>query len=143
MKNSEKALETFNNKFNCAQSVFCTYAEKFGIDDKQAKLISAGFGGGIGRTQDICGALTGGIMAIGCKYFDASDPENSKVIVYEKTRELIEKFKELNEHIDCLDLTGASLLTEEGQKKFLEQKIHETKCTKYVSDVCKLLDEMI
>lgn len=143
MENSEKAVEYFKNKFNCAQSVFSAYAEKFGFDEKLAKLVAAGFGGGIGRTQDICGALTGGIMAIGCKYFDEKDPENSKTVVYEKTRELIDKFKKINEHIDCIELTGANLLTEEGQQKFKDQQIHEIKCTKYVKDVCLLLDEML
>ena len=143
MNNSEKALELFKSNFNCAQSVFSAYADKFGIDDKQAKLVAAGFGGGIARTQEICGALTGGIMAIGCKYFDEKDPDGSKVKVYEKTRELISKFKEINKYSDCLDLTGVNLSKEDGPLIFKALNIHETKCTKYIKDVCKLLDEIL
>ena len=143
MDNSEKALELFKSNFNCAQSVFSAYADKFGIDDKHAKLVSAGFGGGIARTQGICGALTGGIMAIGGKYFDEKDPDGSKVKVYEKSRELISKFKEINKYSDCLDLTGLNLSKEDGPLIFKALNIHEKKCTKYIKDVCKILDEML
>jgi C_GCAxxG_C_C family probable redox protein len=143
MKNSKKALVNFKKGFNCAQSVFCVYCKKYGIDEKQAKLISAAFGGGIGRTQDICGALTGAIMVIGCRYFDEKNIDGSKDIIYQKTRKLISNFKKIHKHKDCLDLIGFNLLKKNEFAKFKKLNIHESKCSNYVSDVCKLLDEIL
>ena len=45
----DQAVATFNNGFNCAQAVFSTYAEEFGIDRTIALKISCGFGAGMGR----------------------------------------------------------------------------------------------
>jgi C_GCAxxG_C_C family probable redox protein len=62
----EQAADTFKNGFNCAQAVFATYAEEFGIDRTEALKISCGFGAGMGRRQEVCGAVSGAILLIGC-----------------------------------------------------------------------------
>lgn len=143
MENTDKALEFFKSPYNCAQSVFAAYSEKFGIEENDARKIAAGFGGGIGRTQDICGAVTGAIMVLGCKYFNENDISGSKTIVYEKTKELILKFKEIHKTADCFDLTGVDFNEEGGLELFKSLNIHEKKCNGYVSDACKILEEMI
>ena len=44
---SQIAEENFKNGYNCAQSVFITYAEKYGIDKETALKLSSSFGGGM------------------------------------------------------------------------------------------------
>ena len=61
---SQKAKTLFREGYNCAQSVFCTFAEDLGIDFDSALKLSSSFGGGMGRGS-VCGALSGGVMAIG------------------------------------------------------------------------------
>ena len=143
MENRDNALNFFKQQYNCSQSVFAAYAGKYGINENDALKVAAAFGGGIGRTQDICGALTGAVMTIGCKYFDSKDPAGSKVLVYNKTKELLAKFKDKNNSIDCLNLTGVDLSTEKGQELFKTLNVHENKCNGYIEDVCRILDEMI
>jgi C_GCAxxG_C_C family probable redox protein len=143
MNTKEKALSNFKSQYNCAQSVFAAYSEKFGIGENDAHKIAIGFGGGIGRTQDICGAVTGAIMALGCRYYDENDIPGSKDIVYAKTKELISKFKDINKTVDCLELTGVDLKEEGGLEMMKKLNIHEDKCTGYIKDVCKILDEII
>lgn len=143
MNHKDKALNSFSGKFNCAQSVFSAYSGKFGIDEKDANKIAAGFGGGIGRTQNICGAVTGAVMVLGCRYFDENNIESSKLIVYEKVKELILKFKEINKSVDCLELTGVDINKEGGSELFKTLNIHENKCNGYVKDACIILDELI
>ena len=65
---AEKAVEFFNNGYNCAQSVFCTYCEELGISKESAAKIAGGFGGGMGRLQEVCGAVTGAFMVLSLKY---------------------------------------------------------------------------
>ena len=60
----KEATRIHESGHNCAQSVFCSCREYTGIDDKTALAISGGFGGGV-RCGEICGALSGAVMAIG------------------------------------------------------------------------------
>lgn len=143
MNETEKALEFFKNSYNCSQSVFAAYSEKFGIKEKDALRIAIGFGGGIGRTQNICGAVTGAVMVLGCRYFDENDIKGSKEIVYSKVNELILKFKEIHKTVSCLELTGVDMNKEEGMELYKTLNIHENKCNVYVKEACKILNEII
>ena len=49
MTRKDRAVELFMEGYNCAQSVFTAFADRFGIDEDTAKKISAGLGGGVGR----------------------------------------------------------------------------------------------
>jgi C_GCAxxG_C_C family probable redox protein len=64
------AFDYHKSGFHCAEAVLKAIAEIYGegISDDVLKVATA-FGGGVGRTkQDICGALAGGILALGCLY---------------------------------------------------------------------------
>ncbi len=53
-----------NVHYNCAQGVFVPFAEKQGLTFEQANAIAENFGGGM-RVGLTCGAITGGLMALG------------------------------------------------------------------------------
>ncbi|MGD8971823.1 MAG: C-GCAxxG-C-C family protein [Desulfobacterales bacterium] len=64
----QKALDYHKAGFHCAEAVSKAVVEIYdqGMCQDIAKVATA-FGGGIGRThQEICGALTGGVIALGC-----------------------------------------------------------------------------
>lgn len=104
MDKKQIALEYHNKCFNCAQSVFAALCEDVGVDRKEALKISACFGGGM-RSGEVCGAVTGALMAIGMKYGSSldNDMENKK-FVGKKTLEFIQKFKEKHSTILCREL---------------------------------------
>jgi len=143
MESSEKAKKHFNGDYNCSQSVFSAYSEKFGIGEADAISISAGFGGGIGRSQETCGTISGAVMVLGCRFFDVNDAKNSKEIVYDKAAELIAKFKDINRTTKCIELTGIDFSQDTDKKLFRELRIQEVVCSKCIGDVCNILDEMI
>ena len=95
--------------------------------------IATGFGGGVSRLGSICGALSGTIMAMGLVE-GRNDPSDNdaKLKLYKKVIILINDFKDEFGTVDCRELTGCDLLTEEGLAKFAEKKIHEEVCPKYV-----------
>ena len=69
-RNSEAgktAFEYHKSGFHCAEAVLKAITEIYGNgSSRDIPKIATGFGGGIGRTkQEICGAITGGVMAIG------------------------------------------------------------------------------
>lgn len=62
---ADEALRAFQNGFHCAESVSLAVARAFG-DTNFSPSLATGFGGGIGRSfAELCGAFTGGVLAIG------------------------------------------------------------------------------
>ena len=64
MSIQESAIAYHDNGFNCAQSVLAALQEETGLDESTAKRVAAGFGGGV-RCGEICGSITGAVMAFG------------------------------------------------------------------------------
>ena len=75
----EKALYWHKKGYNCAQTVLAACSELTGLDEKTALAISAGFGGGL-RSGEVCGAISGAVMAVGMDYLftDGSDAESKQ-----------------------------------------------------------------
>ena len=67
---NKKAFEYHKSGFHCAEAVSKAIIETYGKGAiKDIIKVATAFGGGVGRTkEDICGALTGGILALGYLY---------------------------------------------------------------------------
>lgn len=62
----EKAGKYFQNGYHCAEAVASAVLEDRDIDPRQAVAHATPFGGGMGRTFcETCGAISGGLIAIG------------------------------------------------------------------------------
>ena len=72
----EEAIKQHANGFNCAQSVLMACREYTGMDEQTTLAVSAGFGGGL-RCGEVCGAVSGGVMALGLThpFVDPKDHE--------------------------------------------------------------------
>jgi len=55
----------------CGRSVLCALQTHLGLESSAVIKAATALGGGVGRTGEVCGALLGGLMAIGLVY--ASD----------------------------------------------------------------------
>ncbi|MBC7320649.1 C_GCAxxG_C_C family protein [bacterium] len=137
MNRIEEAVETFKSGFNCSQSVISTYAPELGLSRELALLISSGFGGGLGRTGEVCGAVTGAIMTLGLKYGFNTFSNEAKEKTYSIVREFIARYKEKNNSILCRELLGADINTPEGK-----ERAHII-CPKLVRDSAEILEEML
>lgn len=101
----EKAVALFATGMNCAQAVFCAFAEDLGMDAETAARVSSGLGGGVGRLREVCGAVTGATLALGLKF----GPD--KAVVYGKVQEFAAMFKAEMGSVVCRELlagTGAT-----------------------------------
>jgi C_GCAxxG_C_C family probable redox protein len=140
----DEAAATFLNGFNCAQAVFATYAEKFGIDRTNALKISCGFGAGMGRRQEVCGAVSGAILLVGCKHGKTIREDNAaNDLTYKLVRELSDKFIEKHGTISCKELLGCNLQTPEGQQFFKENNFRDLKCARYVHDAAEIVESIL
>lgn len=88
---------------NCCQSVLCTLGEHTGIDEQTAIRLAYGFGGGM-LTGNICGAVTGGMMAIGAACTAGADPAEEKPRAVELCEALQARFREEFGTMLCADI---------------------------------------
>ena len=124
-------------KAHCAQAIFASYSEQLSdgkVDFDTAMKIAAAFSGGMSRTGNVCGAITGALMAIGLKYGSAEKAD--EIAGY-----LLNEFKSLNETIICRELIDHDLLTDEDIKMAFKKGAFDN-CNKYVKDVTRILDKL-
>ena len=64
----------FLKGYNCSQSVVAAFAPQLGLTEETALRLSAGFGAGIGRMREVCGAFCGVVTVLSMVYADPTDP---------------------------------------------------------------------
>lgn len=107
MTYKEKATELHQSGCNCCQAVLGSCCDALGLDSDTAYRLGAFFGGGM-RRGEVCGAVTGALMALGMQYGD----ENNRKCP--KSLEFMKAFREQYGSILCKEL-----LPDEGKKKEL------------------------
>lgn len=131
--NKQKAAENFMKKrYNCCQSVVCTYCETYGACAEDVFRMTEGFGLGMGGLMDTCGAVAGMFLVIGLSNSagDMDDPLLTKMDTYEKIRKAAELFREKKGSIYCRDL-----LTQKGPQPL-------PCCAECVETAIEVLEEM-
>lgn len=143
MKSSE-AVHLFRNGFNCSQSVSSVFANEYGIDKAVLRLLSSGFGGGMGGMQDVCGAASGAFMILGLEYGYSDVSENhKKPQLYDIIKDFSNAFSQQNGCLRCYDLLNCDLNTEEGKEYFKKNELKEAVCVKCVKNSVELLEQFL
>lgn len=62
---ARKAKALFEKGANCSQAVLGAFASECGLTEEQAFRLASGFGGGVARMREVCGALSGMFMVLG------------------------------------------------------------------------------
>jgi len=145
MSKVEIALSKFKAGYNCTQSVVYAFADEANIDKNTLLTISTGFGAGMGRKQEVCGAVSGAVIILGAKYGRKENESNDKTeITYSKVQKFIDEFTKEKGSIRCSELLhGCNLLTDEGQKKFQEKNMLCEVCFKCVELACDILQKQL
>ncbi len=146
LKAKEKVVESAKSYaargFLCSESVLLAISDWLGIKNELIPKIATGFGAGIGGCGSVCGAINGGITALGLK-FGRNDVKERVTNPYWFGRELLERFKKEFGRIACLELTGCNFSAEAGRKKYAEQKLWETKCRQYIESSTAIVFDII
>ena len=143
MERSENAKELFLSGNNCAQSVLLSFAEDMGYSKELALKVSAGFGGGMGREQHICGAVTGAIMVLGIlKGEKASDNNELKSQTYSSVKLFLEKFTDDFQSTNCGELTGCDFKSDAGNEKFKNERVMEKICAPCVKRAVEIVEAL-
>jgi C_GCAxxG_C_C family probable redox protein len=140
----EQAVNVFKEGSNCSQAIISVYAEDFGLSRENALKISRGFGGGMGRMAQTCGAVTGAFMVLGLKYGNADiHDKEAKERIYGLVREFACRFENRNSSIVCRELLGCDISKPEGAAAAKENGLFASVCPKLVGDAAEILEEMM
>lgn len=135
------AAGRFARGYNCAQAVFSAFAEEAGLSNELALKMAAPFGGGMGRSGVTCGALSGGLLALGLRY--GTDRPESKEEIYRITREFIDQFRARHGAIACRALLGYDISTPEGLEAARQNNVFGTICPLIVEQTARALSSYV
>ena len=140
---TERAVETFKEGYNCAQAVFSTYADYFGMDRETALKMSSAMGAGVGRMREVCGAVSSMAMLAGLKEGNA-DPQDeaAKEHIYALVRKMSARFKEEYDTIICKELLGMDSVEESAKPSIRTAEFYETRpCAKIIACAARIIEE--
>ena len=145
---SEKAKELFLDGYNCAQSVFCAFAQDYGFDFDTALKLSSSFGGGMGRMREVCGAVSSMFLIAGLEIgYTSPDDDETKAQHYARIQELANKFKSKYSTILCRNLLNLKVDENYNESPIPEARTpkyyKERPCAEIVSDAAFLIADYI
>lgn len=104
---AKKAMDFFKEGYNCAQSVFLAFEDRYDLERSTALKLSSSFGGGMARLREVCGAVSGMFMVAGILYgYDGANDYEGKKQHYERIQQLAKEFELRNGSIVCRELLG-------------------------------------
>ncbi len=143
----EKAIELFTQRLHCSQVLAMVGLEKLGIEDPSVIKALGAFGGGIGGTGNICGALVGAASVIGSLYSRSSLEEKENPRMWAATKAVMKNFEELaapHGGINCCQIARVNWMDRDQVKDFYgNSESRRQHCLKVVGDTAKALGELL
>ena len=141
----EEVMACFQNGMACSEAIFSVYGQDSGVDRDMLVKIASVFAGGIKNTGNVCGAVTGAIMAIGLKNSEVRTRPPTEFKEFPKSYKIAskfaEKFKERNGTIICRELIDHDLLTVENIQHAFKTGAFNN-CPKFVKDAAEILEKI-
>lgn len=97
MNIQETAVAYHTNGCNCAQSVLMALQNETGLDEDTSRRVATGFGGGV-RCGEICGSISGAVMAFGLSA--------DQVTATAMTKQMTQSFREEFGCLRCQELVA-------------------------------------
>jgi len=104
--------------------------------------IAGAFAGGIGNTGAVCGAVVGAVMAIGLRQGRAATMEEALENLA-VAREFRRRFEAETGNINCRELTGMDLITDEGIRQFMNSDTPQKVCFPAVGAAYRIVVELL
>jgi C_GCAxxG_C_C family probable redox protein len=142
--NAETSVEIFAKGFSCAQAVLLSHCEEYGLSDELAKKVAGGFGGGMGHSGEVCGAVSGALMLIGLKYGQYKEfDKESKEKTYRLAKQYTDNFKKEFGSINCTKLLKFDLSNKEEAVKAKESGVFKELCPVLVKRAVELAEDIL
>jgi C_GCAxxG_C_C family probable redox protein len=143
-KLTDLAEARLRDGYSCSQAVFSVLAERWNVSPEVSLRIAAGFGGGLARSAQTCGCVTGAVMAIGLAQSEI-DPERNrseKERTCERSRRFMRAFEERSGSTLCSELLGCDISTPEGMERARLEGLFQSRCTNLVRNAVEMVQDM-
>ena len=125
--------------YNCSQSVLLTMFEHWECLNELVPKVATAFGGGMGRCGSVCGAVTGGLMAIGIRYGTNEPSAEKRAKAYKLARTFYRRFTKQHGSAVCRELIGFDLSNAKQRRKAEEADVFGERCTVFVKKAVQIL----
>ncbi|HCX99167.1 MAG TPA: hypothetical protein DG754_03420 [Bacteroidales bacterium] len=144
MSKSEQALSLFKNGYNCAQAILVAFANEAGVDAEMAFSMASGLGGGVGRTQNICGAINAGAIVLGMRLgrYQPGDNDAKNDVAYLVGQFVSECRKELGS-TNCHELLKIDINNLRLKKQAADSGHLAMVCNNAVSKSAEILERFL
>lgn len=141
----ELAVHRFETGYNCAQAVFATYADLFGMSEEDALKLASPMGAGVGRMREMCGAVSAMALLEGLKEGN-TDPVDKQAQgrTYETVRTMCDAFAERNGSMICRELLGIAAREKSAVPSERTTQYYGSRpCAKYVRCAAELVEQYL
>ncbi|MBQ6467459.1 MAG: C_GCAxxG_C_C family protein [Clostridia bacterium] len=145
MDHSQEAVRLFYEGYNCSQAVFCAFRDLTGLELDCAARLASPFGGGMGRLREVCGTMSGALLALGIlKGYDNPENPEAKKEHYALVREFARRFEEKYGALRCKELLKDVPVTPGGEPEARTPEFYKRRpCLKLVEGAAAILDDML
>lgn len=145
MDRQTKAVEYFKEGYNCAQAVVMAFSDVLPIDEELLLKVSSAFGGGFAKTRNICGAVSGVGMVVGLLNHQLDDVAENKKDVYQKVREIVDRFEADNSSLICGELLKniKNITRDYVPSPRTAEYYKERPCVKFIVDAVRLTEDYL
>jgi len=140
---SEKQLQAdfdHSSGLNCAQSVLKQFCDPQSLPLSAFLRLASGFGSGM-KVGSVCGALSGGIMALGLLI--GSENPARKAEMEAPVGELVSRFKAKMEHMECSNIIGVDITDPVQRAEARQQGIFQRQCPLAISTVVEIVEDIL
>ena len=140
----QKAAALHASGSNCAQAVLCAFSETFDFDFVQAHRLTTCMGAGLGRRQLLCGAVSGGALALGAALGNDSGADlATKELCYSIVADFVAALEVEFSCSDCRGLLGVDISTEAGRAEVQSRGLGTQVCDRIIARSVELVEQAV
>ncbi len=115
-----------------------------GEENPETIRLMGGFGGGIGGSGSVCGAISGGVAALSSKYGKGTLAEKEDSKLFPLSAELYRRFAtEIESSNFCRDITGTDFTKPEEIKAYIASPEKIARCIQLVAKTTEMVRDML
>ena len=129
----------------CAEVMILTFQELLGLENDLVLKAATGLVGGISCMKSVCGAVSGGAMALSLKYGRGRDDlDNVEALynAYKHVQQFFKKFEDEFGSANCFEIIGVDLKDADARQKWIDAGGLE-KCAVLVGKAARMVAEVM
>ncbi len=120
-----------------------SFAERYQLSKEHAVRLGCAFGGGMGRSGQMCGAVTGALMVLGLAHGGTAEDLAAREKTYAVTKELFSRFRGRHGSLVCRELLGVDIGTAEGREAAIRAGLFKVRCPVFVRDAAEIAAQLV